>query len=168
MGGRRWLAGFRSLDDRDDEVAVRGFLRRPVLAPARVPNDVRLAYYYQAFAKWYATDGSITENGRLVQKMNCIANNRTDCLGPDRSVRLEGAAPTLSRRELAGSVYSANGGQQVGLDLDEDVLVAGAGVPSSTLSTWGGGDAFGRAMFDNLSSSGFRPYWSVRPVSRRR
>jgi len=123
-----WLTGFRLLDAGDYEAALRRFRRGLVLAPGRVPDSVRLAYY-RALGKWYASQPANPESLRLVQKFACLAEDRPDCLDLDSTAWLEGAAPAWSLPASGDSAYfSDDGWRLVGSHLDEDVLVAGVEV----------------------------------------
>jgi len=118
-----WMAGFRAFSDRNYEMAVRWFQRGLVLAPGRVPEEVRLGYY-RALSEWYRT--SDQENLLLAQEYGCLAENRLDCLEFEDS---QPAWQLLDQNGADGDILSEKW-HLVGFDLDPNILITGVEVRS--------------------------------------
>ena len=123
-----WLAGLRFAEEGVHAEALQWFRRGLSLAPGRVPEYVRRAYY-RTLSKWYAAQPTAPHNSRLAAKFACLANGASDCLrlivaeSPAQDVP-SWVAPTSD----TGALLSYDGWQLTGFDLDEDILAAGVDV----------------------------------------
>ncbi len=122
-----WLEGFRALDQKNYQMAVFWFRRGLVVAPGRVPEDVRLGYY-RALSEWYQS--SEGKDPRLAKKFGCLADNRPDCTLPSDDAGQGKRLKAWKLPDLGGTegYLSSNGWQLVGFDLDQDILDAGVEV----------------------------------------
>jgi len=124
-----WLAGLRAVDAQEYESAIRWFRRGIVLAPGRVPEEVRLSYY-RALSKWRSGQVLSAEAHRRILKYSCLADQRADCLELKDTIHTAKAqtARQLPATSAAGAYLPSAGWRLTALDIDQDVLVAGVEV----------------------------------------
>lgn len=123
-----WLVGNEYHAREQHSEALHWFQRGLSLAPGRVPQDVRLAYY-QSLSAWYFEQPETPENNILATKFACLAEGDQECLS---TVLAEKPMRELPHWHIAaadfGILSAKNDLQLVGFDLDEDIIGAGADV----------------------------------------